>query len=78
MSVRTLHYYDEIGLLKPSDVEKQNGYCFYDGSSLERLIKALEVTENGRGNMNLKEFDNSEYEKTKARNNRAFKFIHSP
>ena len=30
VSVRTLHYYDEIGLLKPSSVDKQNGYRFYD------------------------------------------------
>ena len=30
VSVRTLHYYDEIGLLKPSEVDAQNGYRFYD------------------------------------------------
>ena len=28
VSVRTLHYYDEIGLLKPSYVDEQNGYRF--------------------------------------------------
>ena len=26
VSVRTLHYYDEISLLKPSFVDEQNGY----------------------------------------------------
>lgn len=26
VSVRTLHFYDEIGLLKPSSVDEQNGY----------------------------------------------------
>ena len=30
VSVRTLHFYDEIGLLKPSSVDEQNGYRFYD------------------------------------------------
>ena len=30
VSVRTLHYYDEIGLLKPSEVDAQTGYRFYD------------------------------------------------
>ena len=25
VSVRTLHYYDEIGLLKPSEVDAKNG-----------------------------------------------------
>ena len=34
VSVRTLHYYDEIGLLKPALVDAQNGYRFYDENSL--------------------------------------------
>ena len=41
VSVRTLHYYDEIGLLKPSYVDEQNGYRFYDEASLERMQKIL-------------------------------------
>ena len=41
MSVRTLHYYDEIGLLKPSEVDAQNGYRFYDERSLERMQEIL-------------------------------------
>ncbi len=41
VSVRTLHYYDEIGLLKPSYVDEQNGYRFYDEGSLERMQEIL-------------------------------------
>lgn len=41
VSVRTLHYYDEIGLLKPSEVDAQNGYRFYDERSLERMQEIL-------------------------------------
>lgn len=41
VSVRTLHYYDEIGLLKPSDVSEQNGYRFYDEHSLSRMQEIL-------------------------------------
>ena len=41
VSVRTLHYYDEIGLLKPSFVDKQNGYRFYNEASLERMQEIL-------------------------------------
>ena len=41
VSVRTLHYYDEIGLLRPSYVEEQNGYRFYDEGSLERMQEIL-------------------------------------
>ena len=41
VSVRTLHYYDEIGLLKPSAVDEQNGYRFYDEGCLERMQEIL-------------------------------------
>ncbi len=41
VSVRTLHYYDEIGLLRPSFVDEQNGYRFYDETSLERMQEIL-------------------------------------
>ena len=41
VSVRTLHYYDEIGLLKPPFVDEQNGYRFYDERSLERMLEIL-------------------------------------
>ena len=41
VSVRTLQYYDEIGLLKPSYVDEQNGYRFYDENSLERMQEIL-------------------------------------
>ena len=34
VSVRTLHYYDEIGLLKPAFVDRITGYCYYDNTSL--------------------------------------------
>jgi len=41
VSVRTLHYYDEIGLLKPAFVDMQNGYRFYDENSLECMQEIL-------------------------------------
>ncbi len=41
VSVRTLHYYDEIGLLKPCFVDEQTGYRFYDEASLERMQEIL-------------------------------------
>ena len=40
VSVRTLHYYDEIGLLHPSFV-KANGYRFYGEKELLRLQQIL-------------------------------------
>lgn len=41
VSVRTLHYYDEIGLMKPAIVDKLTGYRFYDETSLERMQEIL-------------------------------------
>lgn len=41
VSVRTLHYYDEIGLLKPAYVDERTGYRFYDGKSLLRMQEIL-------------------------------------
>jgi len=41
VSVRTLHYYDEIGLLKPSLVDKQSSYRYYDEAALRRMQEIL-------------------------------------
>lgn len=41
VSVRTLHYYDEIGLLQPAQVDKATGYRFYDEKSLLRMQEIL-------------------------------------
>ena len=41
VSVRTLHYYDEIGLLRPAAVDTSTGYRFYDEDSLLRMQEIL-------------------------------------
>ncbi len=41
VSVRTLHYYDSIGLLRPADVDIENGYRIYDDASLVRMQEIL-------------------------------------
>lgn len=40
ISVRTLHYYDEIGLLKPTEISEA-GYRLYDDKALEVLQQIL-------------------------------------
>ncbi|NBH14046.1 MerR family transcriptional regulator [Lachnospiraceae bacterium] len=40
ITARTLHYYDEIGLLKPTKVTDA-GYRMYDGTALSRLQSVL-------------------------------------
>ncbi len=41
VSVRTLHYYDEIGLLVPAHVDRSTGYRYYDENSLIRMQEIL-------------------------------------
>jgi DNA-binding transcriptional MerR regulator len=40
ISIRTLHYYDQIGLLKPSFI-KSNGYRYYEEKELIKLQQVL-------------------------------------
>ncbi len=40
ISVRTLHYYDEIGLFKPTE-KTESGYRLYDDKALENLQQIL-------------------------------------
>ena len=40
VSIRTLRYYDEIGLLKPTELTEA-GYRLYDGKSLEKLQEIM-------------------------------------
>ena len=46
VSRRTLHYYDEIGLLKPSEIG-DNGYRYYDDDEVLRLQQILFYRELG-------------------------------
>ena len=48
VSVRTLHYYDEIGLLSPTKTT-QAGYRLYDDAALSRLRQIA-----GSENVNLR------------------------
>jgi DNA-binding transcriptional MerR regulator len=39
--VKTLRYYDEIGLLRPAGVERSSGYRYYTAAQFERLNRIL-------------------------------------
>lgn len=62
VSVRTLHHYDAIGLLKPTQVTEA-GYRLYDDAALERLYLILLFREIGfplkdiRGILDAPDFD---------------------
>ena len=55
LSIKTLRYYDEIGLIKPSYVNEQNRYRYY---SVEQFI-VLDLIKNGKQmGMSLEEIKN--------------------
>ena len=67
VSVRTLHYYDEIGLLRPAWVDKSTGYRWYDEASLLRMQEILFYRELDFSLKSIKEILSSpNYDKNKA------------
>ena len=54
VSIRTLQYYDEIGLLKPSKLTA-SGYRMYDGNALQTLQQILFFKELGFSLKEIKE-----------------------
>ncbi len=47
VSVRTLHHYDDIGLLPPARVDPQTGYRWYAAEQLHRLNRILALRDLG-------------------------------
>ena len=67
VSVRTLHYYDEIGLLVPAFVDRSTGYRYYDEDSLLRMQEILFYRELDFSLKSIGEILSSpNYDKTKA------------
>lgn len=54
VTVRTLHYYDEIGLLRPARIG-ENGYRYYDDAALLRLQQILLYREFGMELLQIKD-----------------------
>lgn len=66
VSVRTLHYYDEIGLLTPQKSD-HSGYRLYDENDLERLQQILFFRELGFELKKIKEIlDKPDFNKNQA------------
>ena len=66
ISVRTLHHYDEIGLLKPTEVTEA-GYRLYDDTTLERLQHILLFKELQFPLKDIKEIlDSPDFDRNKA------------
>lgn len=46
-SIKTLRYYDEVGLLKPVRVDPESGYRYYSANQLPRLHRILALKDLG-------------------------------
>ena len=46
-TIKTLRYYDEIGLLKPAYVDEDNGYRYYTSEQLNKLHKIVALRQIG-------------------------------
>lgn len=67
VSVRTLHYYDEIDLLKPSLVDEWTGYRYYDEGNLLRMQEIMFYRELDFSLRSIKEILSSpDYDKREA------------
>src|SRR6266545_5034548 len=47
VSIKTLRYYDEMGLLKPIEVDRFTGYRYYEFDQLPRLYRILALKDLG-------------------------------
>lgn len=47
VSVRTLHHYDDVGLLPPAQVDPQTGYRWYRADQLQRLNRIVALRDLG-------------------------------
>ena len=47
VTIKALHYYDEVGLLKPAFVDDENGYRYYTASQLFRLHEIVSLRQMG-------------------------------
>lgn len=66
VSIRTLRYYDEIGLLKPTELT-DSGYRLYDNKALEKLQEIMFFRELEIPLMDIKKImDNPNYDKEQA------------
>ena len=66
VSIRTLRYYDEIGLLKPTELT-ESGYRLYDNKALEKLQEIMFFRELEIPLMDIKKImDNPNYDKEQA------------
>ena len=60
ISIKTLRYYEELGLIKPVKVDIYSGYRYYDESNIEIIYKIQLFKELGFSLQEIKNFEQNE------------------
>jgi DNA-binding transcriptional MerR regulator/effector-binding domain-containing protein len=60
VTIKTLHHYDEAGLLQPSHVDRHSGYRYYSASQLETLQRILLLKDLGFALEQIRELLNAD------------------
>jgi DNA-binding transcriptional MerR regulator len=47
VSIKTLRYYDEVGLLKPAQIDQSSGYRYYSVAQLGQVHRILALRDLG-------------------------------
>ena len=47
VTIKTLHHYDEVGLLTPAHIDEENGYRYYATNQLFRLHEIIALRQMG-------------------------------
>jgi len=62
ISIKTLRYYEELGLIKPIKVDIYSGYRYYDKSNIEIIYKIQVLKDLGFSLQEIREFDEQSFE----------------
>jgi DNA-binding transcriptional MerR regulator len=62
ISIKTLRYYEELGLLKPVKVDIYSGYRYYDENNIEIIYKIQLFKELGFSLQEIKNFDEKSFD----------------
>ena len=58
ISIKTLRYYEELGIIKPVEIDRFTGYRYYDAENIKNLKKVLLLKDLNFSLQQIKDFNN--------------------
>ena len=62
ISIKTLRYYEEMGLIKPVEVDKYTGYRYYNEQNIEKIYQIQFLKDLGLSLKDIREFKDKSFE----------------